>query len=176
VIAPPDPPEPPARKAPRPKGARRGAVRGAILVLLPLILIFGAATAALGWYARSSYFVGLSGNEVVIYKGIPGGVLGWNPTIDKRTGVLVTSIPALDQDRVRTNSTRGSHSTAESYVSRLEFAATSTTTTSTTTTTRPKPTTPTTKKKPSTSPTTKPGSTSPTTRRVTTTTVRKSKA
>ncbi|MDQ1433806.1 MAG: family protein phosphatase, partial [Actinomycetota bacterium] len=161
VIAPPDPPEPAAPKAARQRGSRGRAVRGAILVLLPLLLIIGAATAALGWYARSSYFVGASGNEVVIYKGVPGGVLGWNPTVDEHTGIAVSALPALDRDRVQTNSSRGSHATAQSYVERLKFAATSTTTTSTTTTTKPK-TTPTTRRR-STTPTTKKRVTTPTT-------------
>ena len=148
VAAAPDPPDPPVPRAARAAGSRGRAVRATILVLLPLVLILGAATAALGWYARSSYYVGESGSEVVIYKGVPGGVLGWNPTVDQRTGVPVARLPALDRDRVRTNSTRGSLATAQSYVLRLQFAATSTTTTTTTvpkrtTTTKPR-TTPTT--------------------------------
>ncbi|HEY5076834.1 MAG TPA: Stp1/IreP family PP2C-type Ser/Thr phosphatase, partial [Acidimicrobiia bacterium] len=148
VVAPPDPPEPPTPRAARLEGSRRRAVRSVILVLLPLLVIVGIATAALGWYARSSYFVGASGNEVVIYKGVPGGVLGWNPTVDKRTGVAVADLPALDRDRVQTNNARGSLATVQAYVGRLEAATTSTTTTTlTTTTTRPKRTTTTTKPK-----------------------------
>ena len=139
VVPPPDPPEPRARRA---KGSRSRTVRGVILVLLPLLLIAGIAAAALGWYARSSYFVGASGNEVVIYKGVPGGVLGWNPTVDQRTGLELASLPAVDRDRVTTNSSRGSHATAEAYVGRLRAAVAAT---STTTTTRPKPTTTTTR-------------------------------
>ena len=148
VVAPPDPPELPTPRAARLEGSRRRAVRSVILVLLPLLVIVGIATAALGWYARSSYFVGASGNEVVIYKGVPGGVLGWNPTVDKRTGVAVADLPALDRDRVQTNNARGSLATVQAYVGRLEAATTSTTTTTlTTTTTRPKRTTTTTKPK-----------------------------
>jgi PPM family protein phosphatase len=139
VVPPPDPPEPRARRA---KGSRSRTVRGVILVLLPLLLIAGIAAAALGWYARSSYFVGASGNEVVIFKGVPGGVLGWNPTVDQRTGLELASLPAVDRDRVTTNSSRGSHATAEAYVGRLRAAVAAT---STTTTTRPKPTTTTTR-------------------------------
>jgi PPM family protein phosphatase len=157
VVPPPDPPEPRARRA---KGSRSRAVRGVILVLLPLLLIAGIAAAALGWYARSSYFVGASGNDVVIYKGVPGGVLGWNPTVDQRTGLALASLPAVDRDRVTTNSSRGSHATAEAYVSRLRAAVAAT---STTTTTRPKPTTTTTRPRRTTT-------TRPT--RVTTTTVK----
>ena len=146
VIAPPDPPDPPAPKEPRARGTRRRAVRNVILVVLPLVIIVGAATAALGWYARGSYFVGVSNGEVVIFKGVPGGVLGWNPTVDQRTGLMVADLPPLDRDRIQTNSSRGSLGTTQGYVDRLAYAATSTTTTSTTTTTRPKRTTPTTKK------------------------------
>ena len=140
VVAPPDPPEP---RVPRAKGSRGRTVRSAILVVLPLLLIVGAATAALGWYARSSYFVGASGSEVVIYKGVPGGVLGWNPTVDRRTGLVVASLPALDRDRVTTNGARGSLATAVAYVGRLRAAADAVA--STTTTTRPKRTTTTTR-------------------------------
>ena len=83
----------------------------------------------------------------MIFKGVPGGVLGGNPTVDQHTDLSVVDLPALDRDRVQTNSSRGSLSTARAYVDRLEFAATSTTTSSTTTTTKPKRTTTTTKKK-----------------------------
>jgi PPM family protein phosphatase len=141
VIAPPDPPEPPVPKEPRVKGSRRRTVRNAILVLLPLVLILGAATAALGWYARSSYFVGASGNEVVIYKGVPGGVLGWNPTVDQHTGLTLSQLSPLDRDRVQTNSSRGSLTTTRGYVDRLETLATTTTTTTSTSTTLPRTTT-----------------------------------
>ncbi len=147
VIAPPDPPEPRAPKPLRAKGTGRRMARGVILVVLPLLLIIGAATAALGWYARGSYFVGVKDNEVVIYKGVPGGVLGWNPTVDQRTNLAVSDLAALDRTRVQSNSSRGSLSTAKSYVGRLETAATSTTTTtSTTSTTVKKQATPTAKK------------------------------
>jgi PPM family protein phosphatase len=141
VIAPPDPPEPPVPKEPRVKGSRRRTVRNAILVLLPLVLILGAATAALGWYARSSYFVGASGNEVVIYKGVPCGVLGWNPTVDQHTGLTLSQLSPLDRDRVQTNSSRGSLTTTRGYVDRLETLATTTTTTTSTSTTLPRTTT-----------------------------------
>jgi protein phosphatase len=154
VVAPPDPPEPPAPKEPRAPGARRRAVRGAVLVLLPLLLIIGVATAALGWYARGSYFVGASGGEVVIFKGVPGGVLGWNPTVSEHTNLSVADLPPLERDRVQTNTSRGSLGTARAYVGRLEFAATSTTSTSTTTTTRPRRTTTTTRPRRTTSTTT----------------------
>jgi serine/threonine protein phosphatase PrpC len=133
--------------APR-RGSKLRTARGVVLVLLPVLLIVGFAAAALGWYARSSYYVGVSRGEVVIYKGVPGGVLGWDPTVDERTGLDVDKLSPLDRDRVSTNTSRGSLATAHAYVSRLRDAVTTTTTSSTTTTTRPKPKTTTTRKKP----------------------------
>jgi len=148
-------PAPPVRAVPRARRSRIRTIRGALLVALPLVVILGVAAGVLGWYARSSYFVGASSNEVVIYKGVPGGVLGWDPTVDQRTGIQVAALQPLDQDRVRTNSTRGSLSTARAFVDQLQSSVTSTSTTTTlpkpkpkTTTTRPRPRTTTTRKLP----------------------------
>jgi protein phosphatase len=127
-------PEPPAPKLPRSRGRT---ARSVVLVALPILLIVGIAAGATGWYARNSYYVGQAGNEVVIYKGVPGGVLGWKPTIDQRTGLKVAALTAIDQQRVHDNSTRGSLTTARDYVNQLRGSITTTTTT-TTTTTRPR--------------------------------------
>ena len=136
--APPEPPPRPSRRErERSRGSRLRTVRGVIFVLLPLILIVGVATAALGWYARKSYYVGVSGNEVVIYQGVPGGVLGWNPTIDEHTGIRVDTLPQLDRDRVRTNASRGSLDTTRAYVGQLQANVAATSSTTTTTILRP---------------------------------------
>jgi protein phosphatase len=163
ALAPAEPPTTIAPEAPAPfvpvepraRRSRLRTIRGVMFVVLPLVVILGVAAGVLGWYARSSYFVGASRNEVVIYKGVPGGVLGWDPTVDRRTGLQVDALQPLDQDRVRTNSTRGSLSTAEAFVGRLQESVASTSTTTTTvkkptTTTRPRrrPTTTTTRKRP----------------------------
>ncbi len=143
------PPTPTPRRV---RSSRLRTLRGAVLVLLPMLLIVGVAAAALGWYARGSYYVGVSRGEVVIYKGVPGGVLGWDPTVDVRTGIDVDQLGQLDRDRVSTNTSRGSLATARAYVARLQESITTTTTTTTTTTkpttTRPKAKTTTTVKKP----------------------------
>jgi protein phosphatase len=128
-------PEPPAEKPPRVR-TRARTFRSLVLVLIPLVLILGIAAGATGWYARNSYYVGSAGNEVVIYKGVPGGVLGWNPTIDQRTGIKLSSLTAVDRQHVQENSTKGSLATAQEYVGQLQQSITTTTTT--TTTTQPK--------------------------------------
>ncbi len=133
---------------PRPRGSRARTVRGVIIVLVPILIIVGIAGAALEVYARGSYFVGAAGNEVVVYKGVPGGVLGWNPTIDQRTGIQIDQLSPLDQQRVRANSTRGSLATALAFVDNLQQETTTTTLSTTTTTVKRPPTTTTTVKKP----------------------------
>jgi hypothetical protein len=144
-----DPPAPALPSAPRRGLGRR--VRGALLLFLPLVLILGIATGGVAWYARRSYYVGFAQHRVVIYKGVPGGVLGWNPTIDESTPLKETQLSPVDHDRVAAGTARGSRSDAEDFIVTLEsnVAATSTTTTTTRNTTpRPKSTTkPTTKPK-----------------------------
>ena len=142
----PDVEEPAPPPPPRSGWGRR--VRGAVLLFLPLILILGLATGGVAWYARRSYYVGFARHRVVIYKGVPGGVLGWNPTIDQSTPLTDTQLSPVDHDRVASGTARGSLSDAEDFIVTLEsnVAATSTTTS----TTKPKPTT-----KPTTRPTTK---------------------
>jgi PPM family protein phosphatase len=144
VVLPPD-----VAAEPRPRRRPMRVVRNVALVLLPLLLILGAAAAVLGWYARGSYFVGAKGNAVVIYKGVPGGVLGWNPTVEEHTGLTLGQLSQLDRDRVQTNTARGSLSTARAYVARLHAATTTTsTTTSSTTTSTTVPRTTTTRRRP----------------------------
>ncbi len=142
IMAPaPDAPLPPVRM-PRDSWPRR--IRSAVLLFLPLVLVLAIAVGGVGWYARRSYYVGLAGHQVVIYKGVPGGVLGWDPTIEQPTRITDTQLTQVDHDRVAAGAARGSLSDARAYVAQLRAGvnATSTTTTTTrphrpTTTTRP---------------------------------------
>jgi protein phosphatase len=132
--------EPRAKRRPIRTGMR------VVLVLLPVVLILAIAAAAIGWYARDSYYVGASNGEVVIFKGVPGGVLGWDPTVDSRTGIRLDDLTQLDRHSVETNSTKGSLETAEQFVARLRGAVAPSSTTTvkpprTTTTRRPSRTT-----------------------------------
>jgi serine/threonine protein phosphatase PrpC len=134
--------------APRESMSRR--VWGALLLFVPLVIVLALAFGGVGWYARRSYFVGFTpNNQVVIYKGVPGGVLGWNPTIQAKSSLTGDQLTQVDHDRVAGGAARGSLSDAQDFVARLEadVAATSTTTTTTPTTKpTPKPTTRTTVK------------------------------
>ena len=66
-------------------------------VLLFLVVLGGLAYggfATVRWYVNNSYFVGLSHNQVVIYQGRPGGFVGINPKIVKRTQVTARQVPS----------------------------------------------------------------------------------
>lgn len=54
--------------------------------------VVGGAIGALAWYARSAYFVGLSGREITIFQGRPGGVLWFEPTVAERTRYNSSSV------------------------------------------------------------------------------------
>jgi hypothetical protein len=123
-------------------------IRGTLLLFVPLILVLAIAVGGIGYYARRSYYVGFDANRVVIYKGVPGGVLGWDPTIEQRTALTAGQLTQLDHDRVAAGSGRGSLDNARVFVHNLQVHvdATSTTTTTkprvrATTTTRPRPST-----------------------------------
>jgi hypothetical protein len=112
------------------------------MFVLPVLLIIGAGIGAIAWYARHTYFVGFKQNEVVVYQGVPGGILGWNPTVARDTGIQKSELSKDTIDLIR-RSGKGSLARTNQFVTNLQrqTAATTSTTSSTTTTTRPKVTT-----------------------------------
>lgn len=130
---PPAPEPPPRSSAPAASWGRR--IRGTLLLFVPLILVLAIAVGGVGYYARRSYYVGFDANRVVIYKGVPGGVLGWDPTIEQRTNLTARQLTQIDHDRVLAGAGRGSLSRSRQFVAKLRAAVAAT---STTTTTRPR--------------------------------------
>jgi protein phosphatase len=155
VMAPaPEVPEPVAQR-PKPAWGRR--IGSALLLFVPLVLVLAIAVGGVGWYARRSYYVGFANNQVVIFKGVPGGVLGWDPTIDQKTGLTAAQLSQLDHDRVTAGAARGSRGDAEDFVAKLQANVDAT---STTTTTRPPRTTTTVRRGPPSTVATRPPGTS----------------
>jgi len=123
-----------------PRRARR-AGRGVgrfLAFALPIMVIIGVGIAAIGWYARNSYFVAFDHGKVVVYQGRPGGVLFWDPTVVKTTKLTKTD---LRQDARQSVSERKEFDTkteAIAFVHRgKQPTPTTSTTVATTTTTVP---------------------------------------
>ena len=94
-VAAPPAPEPaaaprPQLAPPRPETKSRRMTWRVVVFLLAVVAVFGAATWAVAYYARGAYFVGLDGEQVAIYRGRPGGLLWFEPTLvehkDQPTG------------------------------------------------------------------------------------------
>ncbi len=125
-------------KAPRP---RRFTWRVALFALAFLVVL-GAAAGAVGWYARNTYYVGFLGDEVAIFRGRPGGVLWFDPTLEQRTGIDRADVPSRLLPRLEDGKQEGSLGDAEAYVKNLREeidppTSPTSTTSSTTSTTRP---------------------------------------
>ena len=102
---------------PLPRRPRRVTVR-LIGFVLVIVLVFAGGAIAVVTYARDSYYVGLgspgpaqppaSARPLVIYKGRPGGLLWFKPTLAQRTQVLSTQVlpsrlPDLQKGRQEPN-------------------------------------------------------------------------
>jgi protein phosphatase len=71
------------------------------------------------WYARSGYFVGLSGNRITIFQGRPGGVLWFHPTVADATTVTTEEIEARHLPMLAAGQEEPSLTAARQYVDRL---------------------------------------------------------
>jgi PPM family protein phosphatase len=144
AVTPDEPTEGPPRPTgePAPPDTRRQRRRRIWRILrwaLPIVAVIGVAVGVVAWYARNTYYVGTDLGNVAIFRGRPGGVLIWNPTLAQRTSVLAADLPSRQRQAVRSGHGQfSSINDARAYVRRLSAS----TTTSTTTVTTPATTTP----------------------------------
>jgi PPM family protein phosphatase len=144
VAAPPAPEPAPASSRPAPPPPPAAAPRRwtwrVVVFLVALIGVLGVAVWAVAWYARSAYFVGLDGEQVAIFRGRPGGLLWFDPTLVERKA-QPTGAELLPAQRIALEAGHevSSKAAADRYVNNLRQevearrAATATTTTTTTT-------------------------------------------
>ena len=123
VVAPAHPPatpEPAEGRAAAPEKPRAKLITVRVVGFFVLLLaILGLAAAAIGWYARSSYFVGLKGDRVTIFQGRPGGVLWWHPTIAARTSLTTASVLSHEIPKLKSGQEESSLADARQYVASL---------------------------------------------------------
>jgi serine/threonine protein phosphatase PrpC len=119
--------------APADSNRRRG-LRAIVLWGLPILVVVGIALGAVGWYARRTYYVGLSADRVTLFKGVPGGLLGWQPTVDRPTDLTAADLTPADRVDLESGHRYANRSDANRFLARLEqtheaLAGTTTTTT-----------------------------------------------
>ncbi len=87
---------------------------------LPLLIVLAVAIGAVYYYARDTYYVGTNLGNVAIFRGRPGGVLIWNPTLEQRTNILVRDLPPAERAQVRAGHGQfSSVGDARAYANRL---------------------------------------------------------
>jgi PPM family protein phosphatase len=117
------------RKAERPK---RFTWRVAVFVVL-LLVVAAAAVGAIYQEARGGYFVAFDENGfVTVYRGSPGGVLWFDPVVERTTDITRDEVPPNLRDELDAGLELSDAARVESF---LENQATTTTTSTSTTTT-----------------------------------------
>lgn len=111
---------------------RRPITGRVIVFVLVLLLIVGGAFAAIGYTARGTYYVGLDGERVTIFKGRPGGLLWFRPTVEEATDLTADDVRATRLDDLRSGKEQPTLSAAREYVENLRDERSPATTTTTT--------------------------------------------
>lgn len=105
-------------------GPTRSRITGrAVLFTLAVVLVLAGAVVAIGVYARASYYVGPRGAVVAIYKGRPGGLLWFEPTLHERTSLPIADVPPVNRADVAAGKEEASLAAARTYVANLQSAA-----------------------------------------------------
>ncbi len=118
VATPPVPPGP----VEEPTTPRRSTASTVAFVFV-LLLLLASAAAAVVVYARGSYFVGVREDRVAIFKGRPGGLLWFEPTLEEDTGVRVSDVLPATADVLRRGKEEPSVDKARRYVRNIEAEA-----------------------------------------------------
>lgn len=87
------------------------------VVLLVVVIAFGVG--AIGIYADHSYFVGLDGSNLAIYKGRPGGLLWYNPTLVSKTQVNEGQVFSYHIPELKRGVIEPSLASANAYINNL---------------------------------------------------------
>jgi protein phosphatase len=88
-----------------------------------LAVLLALAIAAIGWYARGSYFVGIANSRLVIYKGRPGGLLWFQPTVAERTNVSTSAVLTSRLSDLQGGKEEATLGQARTYVRNLQDEA-----------------------------------------------------
>ena len=104
--------------------ATRGVTWRVIAFAAALLAVLLVVVAAVGWYARKTYYVGLSGTHVAIFKGRPGGLLWFEPSVEQRQDLRVDDVLPARRPDLKAGHSEPSLASAQRYVTRLRQEAT----------------------------------------------------
>ncbi len=131
--------EPPPEPSPAAQRSPRRITWRVVAFLAAFAIVIAVGVLAISWYARSTYYVGLDGDRVAIFKGRPGGFMWFEPTLQERKTLTTSEIFPSRVTELRAGKEEPTKAAADRYVNQIrqEGAAR----VPTTTTTAPAPTT-----------------------------------
>ena len=125
--------EPPSRRERRRARRRDRKLRGrrlitfrTLLFVVLLAAIVAGAYGAVRWYNTNSYYVGLDGQQLVIYQGRIGGLLWYQPKAVVHTHKTTADVPATYLPALKAGVEESSLAGARTYVKNLVDAENST--------------------------------------------------
>jgi len=112
----------PSEPASRPARPRRVTWR-VVAFFVALLAVLGVGVVAIGWYARNTYYVGLDGDRVAIFKGRPGGLLWFDPTLQERKPLTTRDVLQSRLPDLRAGREEPTKAAADRYVNNLRQEA-----------------------------------------------------
>jgi protein phosphatase len=116
------PPAPAPGRARAPRKRRRRVAR-VLAWMVPVLVVGVLAVGFLGWYARRAYFVGIDRARVTVLRGVPGGLLGWQPTVETRSRLAASDLTPAEKDDLTPGHRFTERAGAVRFVHRLERGA-----------------------------------------------------
>ncbi len=98
---------------------RLGSLLRSLVFLLVLVVVVAFGVSAIGIYANHSYFVGLDHSNVAIYRGRPGGLLWYNPSLVEDTQLTTKQVAPYHLPDLTKGIVESSLSAATVYVTNL---------------------------------------------------------
>lgn len=96
-------------------------LRSTVFVVL-VLFVFLAGLGATAWYGRGGYFVGIADrgdDDIAIFKGRPGGLLWFKPTVAERTDLSLAEVLPNRADDIREGKEYSSIDAARRYVQNI---------------------------------------------------------
>jgi PPM family protein phosphatase len=90
-----------------------------VLFVIVLLAIVGGAAGFITWFNNATYYVGVSGNNVAVYEGRPGGFLWFHPALVYQSSLSTSSVLASNLPLLQSGLLESSYSSARQAVDQL---------------------------------------------------------